>query len=387
MGLLTAIRRLLPAVLCLPWLLGCRPPPGVSLRDGGLVNTTLLVQAHPSWSHVAALDARIRALERGTGPAATIPPPEAASVESATRAFPDLEPSVGLAERQELQALIRGRVEADHAALVARLDEEVRRYAMGQEGAALARAEEGNTRRAEQFRSEYVAVVRRYADLVGPLILLQVALMSGLGDTAYFPPRVVDERGRRRLETEAEIAARRQRMDSELGALMMAYRAEVAERRAVARGEAGAAAEQYRQARLETLRSDRERQRRALEADLARALQEANVPPLAPIPLAESVFEGRREMAEGVLRANAAASRTHGTDRHRRETALAALRQERQTLVASIDLATRALAESVAREDGFRVEWGNGPGDPRLTERLLARLRERWAADDVRPGG
>jgi hypothetical protein len=47
-----------------------------------------------------------------------------------------------------------------------------------------------------------------------------------------------------------------------------------------------------------------------------------------------------------------------------------------------IDRATRTLAESVAREEGLRVEWSDGAGDPRLTQRLLDLLKARWAADD-----
>jgi hypothetical protein len=371
--------RVLPVAFAILLLAGCRPPPGVPLR-GGDVNASVLVRAHPSWPQVTSLEARIRGLERGVPPVAALPPPREADTEAAAEAFPDLEPSLGLAERRELQALIRQRVEADYEVLVTRLDQEVRRYAAGQEAAALARAEEGIARRTDQFRSEYLEVVRRYADLLGPLLLLQVALMPGAADLIFYPPQVLDERGRRRTELDEEIAARRSRMDRELTALTLAFRQEVAARRAVARKEAAATAEQYRQARLSSLQSDRERQRRALEADLDRALQEASLPPAPPITAEESVFEGRRGMAARVLQANAQADRVQQAADERRAAALVVLRQERQQLVTMIDRATRALAETVAREEQFDLRWVEDAGDPQLTERLLAGLRERWAA-------
>jgi hypothetical protein len=330
---------------------------------------------------VAAIDARLRALERPLAPAAPVPLPKEATVEAASHAFPDLDPSLGLTERKELQALIRSRVEADYEALVSRLDEEVRRYAAGQEVAALARAEEGISRRREQYRSEYLEVVRRYADLLGPLILLQLALMPGLGDTAYFPPQVLDARGQRRTELEAELKAKRERMDAELAMLTASFRQDVAELRAVARREAQVASEQYRQTRLASLRADRDRQRRALEADLERALQEATVPAASPITPEESVFEGRRKMAEGVARANAAAVRTRDLSESRRVAALAKLRSERQKLVTMIEEATRTLAESIAREEGSHLQWSDGAGQREATDRLLLQLQKRWAAE------
>jgi hypothetical protein len=375
----TLVRRISFLILATASLSGCRPPAEAPFA-GGTANLDELMRAHPSWPQVAALDARIQALA-GAAPSATpiaLPSQRAVALAADVPAASD--PALDQAQRRELQRLIGLRVERDYEALAERLEEEVVRYEAAQRAAALARAEADIAARGEQFRVQWWNTVQQYAEVLGPLLLLRVALMPGLGDTMFYPPPTLEERVHRRGTTTAEIGREQAQMDAALRGLEGDYLHDVAARRQAAIVEAQNAAGEYRQARLEGLRSSRERQRQRLQADLERALREARRTRGTPVPPSESLSQERSEMARRVLEANDRARLAAREAAARNVAALATLRREREQLVAMIRGSTEALALAVGQHERLRIDWTEGRGDPRLTDRLRTLLRERWAA-------
>lgn len=297
----------------------------------------------------------------------------------------ELDPVLNETQRRELQALVRERVERDYQALVERLEEEVRRFEAAQRAAARARAEAEVAARAGRFRQEYLAAVQRYAGILGPLLLMQVALMPGVGDALFYPPAAIEERASERAAAGTRIDFYRRQMDAELQTLHLTYLDEVAARRRIADAEAEAAARQFRETRLSALRASRDRQQQYLEADLERALWEARPAPGPPIPPTESVFEGQQQMSGRVEQANAEGRRAAARAADRNVAAAHALRKDRERLVELIRSSTQALAQAVAREQRLRIEWSVGPGNPEFTDRLRALLRERWEGGAAPP--
>lgn len=361
---------------CVIVVAGCRPPAQAPLRGGGRVDLAVLMRAHPAWVQVEALDAKIRRLS-STVPITlpmTMPPPIRFDIPLPASG------SVGQAEREEIRALIRQRVEQDYLALVRQLDREVQRYEAVQKANALARAEATIAERDAEFRSRYDALAQRYAAPLGQLILRVVALTPGPGELAFYPPEALQARAAERARVMQQLAELQARRDAELRALQAAYQREKADLRAAALAEAAAAARRYRAERLAQLQDSRDRQQARLEQDLERALAAAQQAPELPIPPADSVQERRLDVAQLVAQTNAdarlAAERAAATN----QAALRQLAAEREQLTAMIREATRALALAVASEQRLAIRFDGAGADPALTRRMEALIRQHWHA-------
>jgi hypothetical protein len=366
------------AVVCLPLLAGCRPPAEAPLRSGR-VDLAVLMRAHPAWTQVQALEAKIRRLKTAAPdyPPMTVPSPIRFDVPlPAARA-------VGATEREEIRALIRQRVDRDYQALVGQLDTEVERYEAVQRANALARAEEAIAAREEEFRARYDALAHRYAGPLGQLILHLVALTPGPGERAFYPRETREQRDAERARLVQEIQQLSSRRDAELRALQAAHRLEKEDLRAAALAEARAAAHRYRADRLAQLRESRDRQQVRLEQDLERALAAAQQSPDLPIPAADSVLERLQDVAQIVARTNAdgrlAAERAAAAN----QAALRQLENQREQLLRMIRDATRAVALAVAAEHRLSIDFDGARADPALTRRLEALIRSRWHTSSV----
>jgi hypothetical protein len=353
---------------------GCRKPGAPGPTRVGYVDLTALLPLHPAWSQRDSLTALIASAHQSHQhpiPPFQVPPEPS---------LPARAPESGVtptAEREQMEALIRSRIDRDFAAVLAKIEREVTRFRETELATAERESRLAAEASAPAFQAKYRAVAERWANQIAPLLLESVGLRPRITDILLLTPDQREERAQRLAGLERRINSLVAARDAELAKLREEYLAQLQQARERRLTEAEADVARYREQRLGELLAGRERQLREIRADLERSLRlQVALPEILP-PLPGPTAEAARR------RAAATSASAVTTMDHYHEAARDIEHQlyvQREELEKMITAATQTAVLQIARTHRIDVHFAPPASGKNLTPEFAARLRERWAA-------